>query len=119
MSMDTIPEEQQVKGNSIEFQCTDNSKVDLNVFNRVFYWFVGGEQIIEIGNNIDYIDGKCTVTALGSNGSNISYLECSFSSYGRREIRCEVVYIPKVVTDVSLRKVGSGMTEVEIIPRSN
>lgn len=118
VSMDTIPEEQQVKGNSIEFQCTDNSNVDLEVFNRVFYWFVDGEMITRT-DNYSYINGKCTVTSLGGNGSNISSLKCSFSSYGRREIRCEVVYIPKVVTDVSLRKVGSGMTEVEIIPRSN
>ena len=116
VSMDTVAEEQQVKGNSIEFQCTDNSNVDLEVFNRVYYWFVDGEMITGTG---DYIDGKCTVTSLGGNGSNISSLKCSFSSYGRREIRCEVVYIPKVVTDVSLRKVGSGTTEVQIIPRSN
>ena len=92
--------------------------MDLEVFNRVYYWFIDGEMITR-ADNYNYIDGKCTVTKIGSNGSNISYLECSFSSYGRREIRCEVVYIPKVVTDVSLRKVGSGMTEVEIIPRSN
>lgn len=118
VSMSDVDRKQEI-GNSIIFQCTDNSKVDLSVFNRVYYWFVDGEQIIEAGNDIEYIDGKCTVAKIGSNGSNISYLECSFSSYGRREIRCEVVYIPKVVTDVSLRKVGSGMTEVEIIPRSN
>ena len=108
----------QERGNPIIIQCTDNSKVDLNVFNRVFYWFVDGEMITRT-DNYNYIDGKCTVTKIGSNGSNVSSLECKFSSYGRREIRCEVVYIPKVVTDVSLRKVGSGMTEVEIIPRSN
>lgn len=119
VSMSKVDTSDQKKDNSMIFQCTDNSNVDLEVFNRVYYWFVDGEQIIETGNDIEYIDGKCTVTALGSNGSNISYLECSFSSYGRREIRCEVVYIPKVVTDVSLRKVGSGTTEVEIIPRSN
>ena len=100
------------------FQCTDNSNVDLEGFNSIYYWSVDGEQLIETGNDIEYIDGKCTVTALGSNG-NISSLECKFSSYGRREIRCEVVYLPNVVTDVSLRYVGSGMKEVEIIPRSN
>ena len=108
----------QERGNSIIIQCTDNSKVDLNVFNRVFYWFVDGEMITRT-DNYNYIDGKCTVTKIGSNGSNVSSLECQFSSYGRREIRCEVVYIPKVVTDVPLRYVGSGTTEVEIIPRSN
>ena len=108
----------QERGNSIIIQCTDNSKVDLNVFNRVFYWFVDGEMITRT-DNYNYIDGKCTVTKIGSNGSNVSSLECKFSSYGRREIRCEVVYIPKVVTDVPLRYVGSGTTEVEIIPRSN
>ena len=108
----------QERGNSIIIQCTDNSDVDLKVFSRVFYWFVDGEMITRT-DNYSYINGKCSVTKIGSNGSNVSSLECKFSSYGRREIRCEVVYIPKVVTDVSLRKVGSGMTEVEIIPRSN
>ena len=117
VSMSKVDTSDQKKDNSMIFQCTDNSNVDLEVFNRVFYWFIDGEMITR-ADNYNYIDGKCTVTALGSNG-NISSLECKFSSYGRREIRCEVVYIPKVVTDVSLRKVGSGMTEVEIIPRSN
>lgn len=116
VSMSDVDISKQVKDKSIVFQCTDNSKVDLKVFNRVYYWFVDGEMITGTGS---YINGKCTVNEIGGNGSNNSYLECSFSSYGRREIRCEVVYIPRVVTDVSLRKVGSGMTEVEIIPRSN
>ena len=118
VSMSKVDTSVQKKDESIVFQCTDNSDVDLEVFNRVFYWFVDGEMITRT-DNYSYINGKCTVTSLGGNGSNISSLKCSFSSYGRREIRCEVVYIPKVVTDVSLRKVGSGMTEVEIIPRSN
>lgn len=112
VSMSDVDSKQE-KDNSIIFQCTDNSKVDLNVFNRVYYWFVDGEMITGKG---DYIDGKCTVTDLGSNGSNISSLECKFSSYGRREIKCEVVYIPIASTDVPLRYVGSGMKEVEIIP---
>lgn len=116
VSMSDVDISKQVKDKSIVFQCTDNSKVDLKVFNRVYYWFVDGEMITGPGS---YINGKCTVNEIGGNGSNNSYLECSFSSYGRREIRCEVVYIPKVVTDVSLRKVGSGTTEVQIIPRSN
>ena len=118
VSMSKVDTSVQKKDESIVFQCTDNSDVDLEVFNRVFYWFVDGEMITRT-DNYNYIDGKCTVTKIGSNGSNVSSLECKFSSYGRREIRCEVVYIPKVVTDVSLRKVGSGTTEVEIIPRSN
>ena len=79
--------------------------------------YASAQQVLIKKGYVSY--GKCTVTKIGSNGSNVSSLECKFSSYGRREIRCEVVYIPKVVTDVSLRKVGSGMTEVEIIPRSN
>ena len=116
VSMSKVDTSVQKKDESIVFQCTDNSDVDLEVFNRVFYWFVDGEMITRTDN---YINGKCSVTKIGSNGSNVSSLECKFSSYGRREIRCEVVYIPKVVTDVSLRKVGSGTTEVQIIPRSN
>ena len=116
VSMSDVDISKQVKDNSIIFQCTDNSDADLSVFNRVFYWFIDGEMITETGS---YIDGKCTVTKIGSNGSNVSSLECSFSSYGRREIRCEVVYIPIASTDVPLRYVGSGMKEVEIIPRSN
>ena len=104
------------KDNSMIFQCTDNSNADLAVFNRVYYWFVDGEMITGTGS---YINGKCTVNEIGGNGSNNSYLECSFSSYGRREIKCEVVYIPIASTDVPLRYVGSGTTEVEIIPRSN
>ena len=98
-----------------EFKCTYNSNANLEVFNRVYYWFVDGEMITGSGS---YIGGKCTVK-MGGDVDNKSSIECSFSSYGRREIRCEVVYIPKVVTDVSLRKVGSGTTEVQIIPRSN
>ena len=118
VSMSKVDTSVQKKDESIVFQCTDNSDVDLEVFNRVFYWFVDGEMITRT-DNYSYINGKCTVTKIGSNGSNVSSLECQFSSYGRREIRCEVVYIPKVVTDVPLRYVGSGTTEVEIIPRSN
>ena len=116
VSMSKVDTSVQKKDESIVFQCTDNSDVDLEVFNRVFYWFVDGEMITRTDN---YINGKCSVTKIGSNGSNVSSLECKFSSYGRREIKCEVVYIPKVVTDVPLRYVGSGTTEVEIIPRSN
>lgn len=115
VSMSKVDTSDQKKDNSIIFQCTDNSKVDLNVFNRVFYWFVDGEMITGSGS---YIGGKCTVK-MGGDVDNKSSIECKFSSYGRREIRCEVVYIPKVVTDVPLRYVGSGTTEVEIIPRSN
>ena len=123
-------------------------KININIFNNknfliylisffivgiiigiIFFSFLNKEDLSLIANNVNksltindnynYINGKCTVTKIGSNGSNVSSLECKFSSYGRREIKCEVVYIPKVVTDVSLRKVGSGMTEVEIVPRSN
>lgn len=114
VSMSDVDSKQE-KGNSIRFQCTDNSDVDLNVFNRVYYWFVDGEMITGEG---DYIDGKCNAK-IGGESDDSSYLECSFSSYGRREIKCEVVYIPIASTDVSLRYVGSGMKEVEIIPRSN
>lgn len=114
VSMSDVGSKQE-KDNSIIFQCTDNSKVDLNVFNRVFYWFVDGEMITGTGS---YIDGKCTAK-IGGEADDSSSLECKFSSYGRREIRCEVVYIPKATTDVSLRYVGSGMKEVEIIPGSN
>ena len=114
VSMSDVGSKQE-KDNSILFQCTDNSKVDLNVFNRVFYWFVDGEMITGTDS---YINGKCTAK-IGGEADDSSSLECKFSSYGRREIRCEVVYIPKVVTDVPLRYVGSGTTEVEIIPRSN
>lgn len=114
VSMSDVGSKQE-KDNSIIFQCTDNSKVDLNVFNRVFYWFVDGEMITGTGS---YIDGKCNAK-IGGEADDSSSLECKFSSYGRREIRCEVVYIPKATTDVSLRYVGSGMKEVEIIPGSN
>ena len=114
VSMSDVGSKQE-KDNSIIFQCTDNSKVDLNVFNRVFYWFVDGEMITGTDS---YINGKCTAK-IGGEADDSSSLECKFSSYGRREIRCEVVYIPKATTDVSLRYVGSGMKEVEIIPRSN
>ena len=88
-----------------------DSIVDLNTGVAIFpksinekfayYWFIDGELITKASTG-----GKWTVTNIADNG-NTSSMSCIFNSYGKREIKCEIVYIPNVSQgDKLIRYVG-------------
>ena len=115
--IDDIALSSQVKDNAIVFKCTDTYN-QVTGYNRVYRWFIDGELIqnVTADNEVD----KWKVTAMSDNG-NSSTITCLFNSYGKREVRCEIVYIPVVLSGESnsnlVRFIGGDSTSVEIIPR--
>ena len=110
--------ENQIKDNAIIFNCTDNTN-SIGDYNIVFRWFIDGELVTNVTPEDDKTS-KWKVTAISSNGKTSS-ITCVFNSYGKREVRCEVVYIPTVTdgsdTSKYIRFVGGDSKFVEIIPR--
>lgn len=108
----------EVKDSAIVFTCTDNSKKTDGYF-RTFRWFIDGELITKV-SSADDVERKWTVTAMSDNDTSSS-ITCKFNSYGKREIRCEVVYIPVVSEGEDdsklIRLIGGDSKFVEIIPR--
>ena len=99
----------QLKGNEIVFTCTDSTD-QIDNYTKAYYWFIDGELITKASTG-----GKWTVTNIADNG-NTSSMSCIFNSYGKREIKCEIVYIPNVSQgDKLIRYVGGDSTFVEII----
>ena len=99
----------QVKGNEIVFTCTDSTD-QIDNYTKAYYWFIDGELITKASTG-----GKWTVTNIADNG-NTSSMSCIFNSYGKREIKCEIVYIPNVSQgDKLIRYVGGDSTFVEIV----
>lgn len=119
-SITTPDESLQDKNKSITFTCTAPYN-DVANFNRIFVWFIDGEIVTSTGDG--YLEKQCNVTAIGVDESNgTSSLSCTFLSYGKREVRCEVVYIPKSSSGVvgnTPRYIGSSTSVVQIIPRGN
>ena len=119
--VDDIELVKQVKDNAILFKCSDKTKPSLDGYTVTYRWFIDGELVTKVTTNEDY-NGKWRITAKSDNDINReSSISCVFNSYGKYEIRCEVVYIPSVTEGVdnsTLRRlVGGDSTFVEIIPR--
>ena len=119
--VDDIKLAQQVKDSVILFKCSDKTNPSLDGYTVTYRWFIDGELITNVTTDEDY-NGKWRITAKSDNDINReSSISCVFNSYGKHEIRCEVVYIPSVTEGVdnsTLRRlVGGDSTFVEIIPR--
>ena len=119
-SIITPGESYQDKNKSMTFTCSASS-YDTSNFNRIFIWFIDGETITSTGEG--YLEGQCNVTAIGGDeSSGTSSLSCTFLNYGKREVRCEVVYIPKSSSGTvgnTPRYIGSATSVVQIVPRGN
>ena len=118
---DNIDLAKQVKDSVILFKCSDKTNPSLDGYTVTYRWFIDGELITKVTTDEDY-NGKWRITAKSDNDINReSSISCVFDSYGKHEIRCEVVYIPSVTEGVDnstlMRLVGGDSTFVEIIPR--
>ena len=108
-SVSDVDVSSQVKGNEIIFTCTDSTD-QIDNYTKAYYWFIDGELITKASTG-----ERWTVTNIADNG-NTSSMSCIFNSYGKREIKCEIVYIPNVSQgDKLVRYVGGDSTFVEIV----
>lgn len=103
-------------GNNCKFSCEDKyNNLGNNDFSRYYRWFIDGELVEEGGSY-----GKWEITSISttSNDSNVSTMECVFSKLGEREVRCEVVYVPKIIEGVDskpLHFVGGVSEYVQVL----
>lgn len=108
----------QVLNSAIVFTCNDTTPT-ISGYTKSFHWFIDGKHVSIVSPD-NKEAGKWEVIAMSDNEDSSS-ITCKFYSYGRREIRCEVVYIPVVSkgedNSKQVRLVGGDSTFVEIIPR--
>ena len=97
------------------YTCEDTFN-EIDGYDRYFRWFIDGELIEE---NTAY--AKWIVEDITTDG-NKSTMSCSFSKFGEREIRCEVVYIPSGISGIDsdpLHFVGGDSYYVQVLSTSN
>lgn len=94
------------------FTCNDLNEEEITEYDCYFRWFIDGELVEENKPYSKWNVGEIVTI------SKESSMTCSFKKLGDREVRCEVVYVPKSVATIDsnpLKFVGGASSFVQVL----